>query len=130
MTGVRPKRPEPRRRDAPQEDAAWWEYANHMLAVRSGGKCERCAFPLSGPGARKPERHHRRRRRDGGDRLANLLLLCSLCHQWITEHPTAAKAEGWSVAALTAEDPADVPVRLANGWLYLLDDSGGRRLLP
>lgn len=130
---IRPRRREPRTRAAPQEDAAWWEYANHLLAVRSGGACERCGRNLVG--TRLPySRHHRQRRRDGGDRLSNLLLLCGTgttgCHGWITEHPDPAQAAGWIVPALGDEDPAAVPVRLADGWLYLLDDAGGRRLIP
>jgi hypothetical protein len=119
---------DPRRREAPQEDSAWWELASHFLAVRSGGYCERgCGRNLVGTAVRA-ERHHRLRRREGGDRLANLLLLCSLCHRHDTEHPAEALANGWSVPAET--DPASVAVRLANGRLYLLDDSGGRHLVP
>lgn len=126
---VRVRRATPRRRDAPEQDADWWAMATHYLAVRSGGYCERgCGRNLVGTTVRA-ERHHRMRRRDGGDRLSNLLLLCTLCHRHITEHPEEAAANGWIVYALADVEPADVPVRLADGYLYRLDDTGGRTLL-
>lgn len=127
---VRPKRPKPRRREAPRGDAAWWQHATALLWARSGGRCERCNHEFTGRGV---SRHHRMRRRDGGDRLANLLLLCGTgttgCHGYVTEHPEEAYANGWSIRALAGQDPADVPVRI-NGRLWVLDDHGGKRLVP
>lgn len=96
------------------------------LWVRSGGRCERCGDPLRSEGV---ERHHRLRRRDGGDRLANLMLIHSPCHRWITEHPTEAKANGWIVPP-DGPDPGDVPVRLPGGALWLLRDDGGKTPVP
>lgn len=137
MTTLPSRRATPRRRDAPEESTEWWVQATHALAVRSTGRtggpqCERCGRPLTA-GVRA-ERHHRQRRRDGGDRLANLLLLCNSaparCHQHVTEHPREAVANGWIVPATGDADPATVPVRLADGYLYLLDDLGGRTLIP
>lgn len=66
------------------------------------------------------------RRRDGGDRLSNLLLLCRGCHQYVHAHPTEAVANGWIVRASPGVPPAEVVVRLADGYLYHLDDYGGR----
>ena len=81
----------------------------------------------------QPERHHRQRRQVGGDRLSNLLALHSLCHRYITEHPTEAEANGWIVSSHgpggVAPDPAAAPVRI-RGALWLLDDDGGKRPLP
>lgn len=124
---LRARRPTPRRRDTPQESAGWWEtYANPLLMQRSGGRCEHCGRrPNPGQGF---ERHHRVRRRDGGDRLANLLLLLPSCHTYITEHPTEAKANGWIVEPTI--DPETVPVRYQGGHLWWLDDHGGRSLVP
>lgn len=92
-----------------------------LLWARSRGLCEIC-------GDEKPtERHHRRRRRDGGDRLANLLFLCTGCHRLITDQPetlTKARANGWIVAALAVSDVDAVPVRQWDTTWVLLDDDG------
>ena len=130
---VKPKRATPRRRDAPQEDAAWWEWATMRLLARCGFRCERCGHDLGD----QLERHHRQRRRVGGDRLANLLALHPRCHAYITEHPEEARANGWIVDAEgiggVAPNPAEVPVRLpglGGTALWLLDDDGGKRVVP
>lgn len=101
--------------------------ATHMMLTRSHGKCERCGHDITGE--TRVERHHRMRRRDGGDRLANLLLLHSSCHKWVTEHPEESVTEGWIVQANGSLDPADIPVRIS-GYLWHLDDVGGRRPVP
>jgi hypothetical protein len=68
------------------------------------------------------ERHHRIRRRDGGDRLANLLLLRDTCHRWWTEHPDDAKARG--IILVPGSDPEAEPVlHRGKGWVRL-DDVG------
>lgn len=122
---VRPRRATPRRRGAPRGDADWWATAGWLLTSRAFGCCEICGDPL------RPDftsRHHRMRRRDGGDRLANLLLLCGDgtrgCHGHIAEHPAEAIENGWIVP--THADVLDVPARLANGELYYLHDDGTR----
>ena len=126
MSRIRPKRATPRRRDSPQGDADWWAWANPLLLTRCRGRCDRCGEVLHAM-----ERHHRQRRQVGGDRLSNLLALHPWCHTYITEHPTEAMANGWIVSS-HAPDPATVPVRLSvgGGLLWLLDDKGGRRLVP
>lgn len=117
-TRVRQRRTTPRRREAPRWSAEEWETANHQLMVRSGGCCEMCGDILEG----HSERAHRVRRRDGGDRLANLLLLHPFCHAWTHAHPVEAGALGLILA--THQDPAAVPVwHRATGWV-LLDDNG------
>lgn len=123
---MRTKRATPRRREAPQEDRSWWEWADNLLITRCNLRCEHCGADLNLTGI---ERHHRVRRRDGGDTLANLLVLCPLSHRYITEHPTEAYANGWSVRALATQDPGEVPVRI-DGRLWLLRDDGTRRLIP
>ena len=129
---VRGKRRSPRRRVAPRWTMEEWQWANQLLAIRAGGRCERCGVDLT-DGSRSVNRHHRQRREVGGDRLANILLLCGSgttgCHGHVTVHPEEAVANGWSVKALGGTDPALVPVRI-NGRLWLLDDAGGRRLIP
>ena len=127
MTRIRPRRPTPRRREAPRGDADWWAWANPLLLARCRDRCDRCGQPLAG----QMERHHRQRREVGGDRLANLLALHPRCHAYITEHPEEARANGWIVSA-HAPDPSTVPVRLSvgGGLLWLLDDDGGRRVVP
>jgi len=93
-----------------------------LLWARSRGLCERC-------GDRPPaERHHRKRRRDGGDRLSNLLFLCTLCHGEITDQPesvTRARALGYVVPALGIAEPDTYPVLLWGATWVLLDDGGG-----
>lgn len=123
---IRPKRATPRQRIAPKEDFGWWEDATQILLTRCHGLCEHCGADLHQTGI---ERHHRVRRRDGGDTLANLLALCPKSHRHITENPAEAYANGWMVRALTDEDPAHVPVRIAGYW-WLLDNTGRKSLVP
>lgn len=127
---VRARRSTPRRRVAIREDFAWWEDATMLLLARCGSRCERCGHPLGNQG----ERHHRQRREVGGDRLSNLLMLHPSCHQWITEHPEEAREQGWIVSANGpvggAPDPATVPVRLPDGYLWFLYDDGTRHPAP
>lgn len=122
---LRERREEPRRREAPQEDASWWEWASVMLVSRCGGLCERCDQPLTRDNF---ERHHRMRRRDGGDRLANLLALHTECHRYITEHPEESRANGW-IVPVTADDPATVAVMIRGTW-WTLDDYGLKHVVP
>jgi len=127
---VKPYRETARRRLAPEEDAEWWAWATMELLGRSGSRCEKCGQPLGS----SMERHHRQRRRVGGDRLANLMALHPHCHQWITEHPAAAREAGWIVSAEgpggVAPDPAEIPVRLPDGYLWLLRDDGRKVPAP
>jgi len=121
---IRQRRPVARRRLAPRWTADDWAEANQILWGRANGCCERCGRPIG----ESAERHHRQRREVGGDRLANLLLLHPACHQHITEHPDEAMTQGWIVSTAGpiggTPDPAEVPVRLPDGYLWLLRDDG------
>lgn len=128
MAGVRKRRATPRRRTAPRGDATWWAEATVTLLVRCGYLCEKCGHPLGN----NLERHHRQRREVGGDRLSNLLALHSTCHQYITEHPAEAQANGWVVSTHGPDgppDPALAKVRIRGFW-WLLDDRGRKTPLP
>lgn len=129
-TPIRPKRRTPRRREAARWTAEEWETANQALLIRSRGCCEVCGVDLLA-NQRPVSRHHRQRRRDGGDRLSNLLLLCGTgttgCHGTITGNPSMARVSGWIVP--TEVDPRTISVRLADGYLYYLDDEGRRVLV-
>lgn len=123
---LRKRRATPRRRAAPRWTAEDWANANPLLMARSNGCCEHCGRPLNG----RVERHHRQRRQVGGDRLSNILMLLPEHHAYLTEHPEEARANGWVVSSHGpdgAPDPATVPVRLPDGYLWLLDDAGGKR---
>lgn len=101
-----------------------------LLLARCGSRCEKCGQPLGN----HLERHHRQRREVGGDRLSNLLALHPHCHAWITEHPEEAREQGWIVSSSGiiggAPNPELVPVRLPDGYLWLLSDDGGKRPAP
>lgn len=119
---IRGKRSSPRRRTAPRVAThAEWDEFTMLLWARARGLCERC-------GDRAPtERHHRKRRRDGGDRLANLLFLCTPCHGEITDQPesvTRARALGYIVPALGVSDVETYPVLQWGTTWVLLDDDG------
>lgn len=121
---MRRRRAEPRRREAPRWTAEEWVEKGHWLEFRAQGRCEFCG-ELRDRG--DTERHHRMRRRDGGDRLANILLLHRRCHAWITEHPEAATRGGWIVP--TWDDVLAVPV-LIRGRRYVLTDDGDAIVIP
>lgn len=81
-------------------------HARKVLAGRSYGRCE------LDPRDQATEAHHRLNRSQGGRWCpANLMHLCTRHHSWITEHPNAAAAQGWTIHS--RRDPATVPV-----WLY------------
>ena len=121
-TPMKRKRANPRKRTAPRAatHAAWDDFTMKLWA-RSRGLCEVCGdVPPT-------ERHHRKRRRDGGDRLSNLLFVCTPCHRLITDQPesvTKARANGWIVPALGIAEPDTYPVRQWDTTWVLLDDDG------
>lgn len=117
----------------PQWTAEEWADADIVLHERARNRCESCG--LIATNANPFERHHRVRRRDGGDRLANLLLLHSRCHAYWTEHPAEARARG--ITVLVGTDPATVPIyrgisvdRATSGPPLYLDDDGGTHHAP
>ena len=107
--------------------AAEERLAYEIATVRDGDLCQRCRRDC-GPIARD----HRKNRSQGGPTLAhNLHLLGLRCHQWATEHPLLAVAEGWAVPGWA--DPREWPARRWLSTMYgthrlgwaLLDDVGG-----
>jgi hypothetical protein len=90
-----------------------------VLWSRAAGRCEHCGLvvPLNGY-----EAHHRQRRREGDHSAANLLVLCSASHKWITEHPAVARENGWIVSAWSV--PSDVPFLHWSGDLLRLTALG------
>ena len=99
-----------------------WDAASLVLLHRDSGRCLWCEKSLNNDGAR----HHRMRRREGGDRLANLLVLHTRCHTDIHGHPLDAKERGFIVP--TWEDVLTVPVWTRRGG-WLLDDEGTKVLI-
>jgi hypothetical protein len=80
--------------------------ARKVVASRSFGRCE---LNPRHPGT---DMHHRLNRSQGGRWCpANLMHLCADHHRWITEHPNAAAAQGWTIHG--RRNPADVPC-----WLF------------
>lgn len=126
MSRIRARRATPRRRLAPRWTLSDWDEANAALVRRSGGRCEHCGAQLHG----RVERHHRQRREVGGDRLANVVYLRPECHQWITEHPEEAMANGWIVSSFHP-DPAGQAMRHGVlGWVTLDDDGSTQAARP
>jgi 5-methylcytosine-specific restriction protein A len=106
-----------------------------LMAVleRDRGACVRCGRSIAaGERGRDWSIQHRIPRGMGGSRderlnqPANLLVLCgsgvTLCHGDIESNRTVALADGYLLHRI--QEPAEVPVRAAAGWV-LLDDEGG-----
>lgn len=99
-----------------------------LVYLRSGGCCERCGASSS----LRWSIHHRQARGMGGSKdvtanlPANLLLLCGSgtegCHGHIESFRGQAYVDGFLVHKW--ETPADIPVKLVNGW-RVLDNAGG-----
>lgn len=86
------------------------------IKERDQGCCRRCGAPGQ-------EIHHRQGRRSvDAHRPSNLVLLCRACHQWITEHPAEAYAEGWSVRRISNDNTATIPIRAWDGPIHLTDE--------
>jgi hypothetical protein len=95
------------------------------IRSRSGGMCEVQIVGVCL--GRAHSAHHRKNRSQGGTwSPLNLLDTCGDgtrgCHGYITEHPTLAVENGWTVRG--AADPAAVPVLRRGVWVRL-DDEGG-----
>lgn len=93
---ITPKTPKPSRAD--EHDAY------ELATLRDRNTCQRCGRDC-GPIARD----HRQNRQPGNTIVSNLQLLGLRCHQWKTEHPRAALAEGWAVPSWA--DPLVWPAR-------------------
>lgn len=95
---------------------------------RSQRRCERCGTDR----ALRFSLHHRKPRGMGGSRdplinaPSNIVLLCGSgtegCHGWIESHRAEAHIDGLLVYRI--DDPAEIPVQLRYGLVFL-DDEGG-----
>lgn len=110
-----------------------WDQVLHLLACRSGQRCEICGRPLTRDEATI---HHRLPRGMGGTSdpgvhdLARLMLLCGGrlggvrgCHGITERHRTWAYRNGYLIhraPGTAAPDPATVPVVLRSGRRVLL----------
>ena len=99
------------------------------LTVRSGGDCE---IQLSVCVGQATDPSHRITTKSGGRhgeaevrhaRLSNVLDACRPCHEWLHDHPAAAKAEGNGWALEEWQEPTEWPV-LYRGQLRWLTDDG------
>lgn len=94
------------------------ESTRNAIRQRAGSRCEVCGLP-----ADLAQIHHRRPRGMGGTKrresggAANGLLLHPACHERIERNRAAALENGWLVSQTA--DPAEVPVRLWDGWALL-----------
>lgn len=122
LHGGKPTAPKRQRDTGPTKDTK-----DQLKTERAKGKCERC-----GRGGRL-DVHHRRGRKIGGttrpeiNSPVNLLALCRACHSIITV-TNGSRADAEFEGLLIREDlrnPADVPVKLADGW-FLLTTTGTR----
>lgn len=97
-----------------------WAALSDALWQRCEGYCESCGMPLR---LEQFARHHRLLRSHGGkDELANLVALHHYCHNVspgsVHQEPTAAYRVGLLVRS--AQDPAEIPLRLPDGSWALL----------
>lgn len=99
----------------------------HMLACRSGHRCEWCGKFIGRE--EDADAHHRRPRGMGGTKrtdthdLTNLVLTHHPCHLYdIETNRDEAEARGFLVPQNI--DPATVPIVLASGRRWRLDRSG------
>lgn len=95
-----------------------------LVHARAAMRCEACGRNVSWGGRQV---HHRRPRQMGGSRRAdtnmpaNLLLLCTDCHNGVESHRADAYNRG--LLLRTDDSPSLVAVEHAvHGWVYLLDD--------
>lgn len=104
----------------------------HMLAVRSGQRCEWCGKPIRRTDV--SSMHHRMPRGAGGTRREGIHSLAVLvlvhghgtlgCHRYMEIRRDDARDRGFLISHhLTREpiDPASVPLVLASGRRVLLD---------
>lgn len=95
--------------------------AYELATLRDRDTCQRCRTNC-GPTARD----HRRNRSQGGwTVVSNLQVLGLACHQWKSEHPREAWAEGWAVPSWVhwKHWPARRTVDGREVWV-LYDDEG------
>lgn len=101
-----------------------WQETRKDVLVRDEDVCVRCGAAVA------EEVHHRRARGSGGTSdpltsfgMANLISLCSPCHEHVTNHPEESYPLG--LMCRRGTDFADHPVQDARrGWIRL-DNAGG-----
>jgi hypothetical protein len=98
------------------------------LAERSGGFCE---IQMTGCANIAVDPSHRITTKSGGRhgdaadehaRLSNVMAACRSCHDWIGDHPAAAKSEGVGWALEEWQDPARCAALYRGELSWLLDD--------
>lgn len=102
-----------------------WTAIKQQVHDRDGWCCARCGIPVikAEPSVlRAAHAHHRRLKSHGGpDLVANLITLCTVCHDWAHGHPALARLAGLIVDS--AEGFEIMPVRFGDGSLrFLLPD--------
>ena len=105
-----------------------WPIAKLVTLKRDRFTCANCGQAGGDP-------HHRFARQIGG-RLDDphrhdpqrLITCCRRCHNWVHDHPTAAKAIGFIVT--TAEDALRVPVQTWTGLVLLGHDGRMTTTIP
>lgn len=100
-----------------------------LVYLRADHRCELCHGSAWGGSV-----HHRRPRGMGGDRRpetnlpSNLLLLCGSgttgCHEWVESNRSHATDIGLLIPKMSQQLPAEIPVALLMGTVWLTDDGG------
>ena len=104
-----------------QMTAAFSRSVRETVRERAGTRCELC-----GTTCHIGHYHHRRPRGMGGTRReesgqpSNCLLLHPRCHADVESSRERAISNGWLVSSFI--EPAEVPVKLWHGLVYLKDD--------
>ena len=97
---------------------AFSEEVKNAVLLRSKGRCEMC-----GTSSEAVHFHHRQPRQMGGTSnplvggADNALLLHPRCHDRVEKNRATSYLMGWLVTK--QDDPAQVPVRLWDGWYTL-----------
>lgn len=105
-----------------------WSTTKRMVDSRENGTCLKCSQPGT-------DVHHRIVRGMGGTKneavaygLANLILLCRSCHNWVHGHPTESYKLGFLVHSW--DDPEEVPVVKSGARIYFRSDGTFERTGP
>ena len=100
--------------------SAFSERTRELVRQRANNRCDLCGSRIL---AGVAQLHHRSPRKAGGSSNADLgspanaLLLHVLCHARVEKDRSRSYSMGWLVHAW--DNPAEIPVRLFNGWFML-----------
>ncbi len=90
---------------------AEWADLTIALRQRCAGRCEFCGRRFTtAPGMGVVIHHRRLRSQQGGDTMANLVMVHENCHLRCHRFVTQAREWGWIVPSW--QEPADVPVQV------------------